>query len=101
MMPTLSLLERNTLLGVESFLGKTLRWDGRSNRPCAILGVLVANFGEELAVERLKDVAWKHRHPRNGANQLKWIKDETSWHADGVYGGVYYLIEPHTVEVLS
>jgi len=66
-----------------------------------LLGVLVANFGENVAVARLKERAWRHRHPRGGKNTLEWRKVGDGWEAEGVYAGSVYRIEPYTVEVLS
>ena len=67
-----------------------------------VLGVLVANFGEDVAIERLQQRAYESAHPRGGKNRLQWeINGDGFWEASGAYGGDSYLIEPYTVEVLS
>ena len=67
----------------------------------AILGVMVSAVGAVAVIPRLKDQAKHHRHPRGGRNQLKWTLNGAGWEAVGRYGGQFYVIEPHTVEVLS
>lgn len=75
----------------------------------AILAVFVANSGKgkDEVIRRLKEVAYRHRHPRGGKNLLEWSLQLTewlgprrAWKADGITMGSYYLIEPYMVEVL-
>lgn len=57
------------------------------------VAVVVANFGEDAAIERLKGVALEH----SSGDGLEWGCDDGDWFTDDYA----YLITPHTVEVLS
>ena len=66
-----------------------------------VCAIVVANHGEDEAVAKLKEMAYRDRHPRGGKNQLWWESEPFGWSADGRWEGQVYLVESHTVEVLS